>query len=298
MAGRPRSRSFRAPRRLQGYRVDTMLWIEGVHMGLPSTADARSIRVAVPILASFATDSFTFREFTLNLSEGGIFLPCDRACPPGTQGTLKFRVTQFEAPFTLRAEVVHVITSDNDPGRPPGMGMRFIDVADEDLARLRRLVDGVRDGSVADAIRRTMREGKRTLIEELRRRPVDQKMILAVTARSEEILALIQDGNSSVLERVLKNPRIMPKHLVALLRDPRLTARLLRIVGRTRHWMADEEVRWHFCIHQNAALGEVQAHLPRVSLPRLEQLSENPRMRPQLRSAARETAKRKKHGQA
>jgi uncharacterized protein (TIGR02266 family) len=266
-------------------------------MGLPEPiADERTIRVVVPILATFAIESFTIREFTLNLSEGGVFLPTEKCRPPGTRGSLRFRTTQFEEAFTLRAEVVHVIDPGNDAGRTSGMGIRFLDVSSEDRERLRRLVEGVRDGSVIEAIRRSMREGRRSLLEELRRRPVDQKMMLAVSARAEEIHAIIRDGNPAVVERSFHNPRFVVKHVVAILRDPRTIPRLLRLINGHRRWMSDDEVRWHFCNHPNAVVAEVVARLPHLPVVRLRQLAEDRRIRQPIRSKARELAKRKMCG--
>jgi uncharacterized protein (TIGR02266 family) len=266
-------------------------------MGLPaSIPDERAIRVVVPILASFATETFAIREFTVNLSEGGVFLPTEKSRPPGTRGSLRFRVTQFEDPFTLQAEVVHVIAPDNEAGRPAGMGIRFLDVSSDDRKRLHRLVEGVRDGSVVDAIRRSMREGRRSLLEELRRRPVDQKMMLAISARTEEIYAILRDGNPTVVERCLQNPRFLSKHVVALLRDVRTSTRLLRLINANRSWMSDHDVRWHFCNHLNATVDDVLAHLPQLPVPRLRQLAEDRRIRQPIRAKAREWAKRKMGG--
>jgi len=265
-------------------------------MGLPEPIDERTIRVVVPLLASFATESFTIREFTLNLSEGGVFLPNDSGCPVGTRGSLKFRNNQFDEVFTLEAEVVHVIAPGNDACRPAGMGLRFLEVPPEDQCRLRRLVGGVRDGSVVDAIRRSMREGRRSLLEELRRRPVEQKMMLAICARAEEIHAIIRDGNASVIERSFQNPRFASKHVVALLRDARTNTRLLRLVNANRIWMADDDVRWHFCNHPKAILDEVTARLQQLPVARLRQLAEDGRIRPPIRSKARELARKKMGG--
>ena len=78
--------------------------------------------------------------------------------------------------------------------QPVGVGIRFLDLAPADLKRLGRLVDGIRDGSVTQAIRRSIEEGKTDLLQELRRRPIDQKVIFALTAGAEEIDALIRDG--------------------------------------------------------------------------------------------------------
>jgi uncharacterized protein (TIGR02266 family) len=141
----------------------------------------RAVRAAVPVLVSFSSDAYTVRDFTLDLSEGGIFLLTEKTCPVGTRGTLKFRVSQFEEAFDLEAEVVRTVEPGQEPeGQHAGLGMRFLSLEEQDRKRLHRLVEGICNGSVVDAIRRSIRESGRTLEEELRRRPVDQKLMLAL----------------------------------------------------------------------------------------------------------------------
>ena len=38
----------------------------------------RPVRVDFPVLVSFSSDTYTAREFTLNLSEGGMFIPTEK----------------------------------------------------------------------------------------------------------------------------------------------------------------------------------------------------------------------------
>ena len=251
----------------------------------------RPVRVVVPVLVSFASDSYTVRDFTVNLSEGGIFLQTERVCPPATRGSLKFRASQFEEPFTLRAEVVRVVPPGEEAdGQPCGMGIRFLNVSEKDLNRLRRLVEGVRDGSVVEAIRRSVRESTRTILDELRRRPADQKMMLAFAAKGEEITALIRDGNPSVVIRLLDNPRMMISHVRTLLREKGLPSRVLSAVKRNDKCLVDEEARWLFCSHPRALLTEAMEQLPLLPVDRLRQLSGNPVIRQQIRIRAKALA--------
>ncbi len=77
----------------------------------------RPSRVLVPVLVSFESEAFTVRDFTLDLSIGGIFLVTDHVCPWGTVGTMKFRSSQFEEPFTIQGRVVRVVSEDEPPRR-------------------------------------------------------------------------------------------------------------------------------------------------------------------------------------
>ncbi len=161
-------------------------------------AVTRPVRVAIPVLASFCADVFTVRDFTVNLSEGGIFLPTDKLCPVDTVGSLTFRFSQFVEPFQLRGKVVRQVTPEQEKdGYASGLGIQFLDLTEQDRDRLRRLVHGVQNGSVVGAIRRGIRESKRPIELELRQRPTDQKLTLAINAQGQEITALMRERNPS-----------------------------------------------------------------------------------------------------
>lgn len=257
----------------------------------------RPTRVTVPVRVEFAAERFAVRELTLNLSESGVFVPTEHMLPPGTTGALVFRTTPWDPPFTVRGEVVRIVLPDGpDEDGPPGLGIRFVELADDDRGRLQRLVDGVRDGSVVESIRRSLRESPLGLDQELRRRTPDQKMLLAVCARGEEIDALLRDGNPSVLQRLLENPRIQIQHVRALVRDPRMPTRLLLDVRRKARWFRDDEVRWSFCRHPKAPFHDVQHVLTSLAVPRLQQIVIDTHVRPNVRNKAKDVLKRKRGG--
>ncbi len=244
----------------------------------------RPVRVVFPVRVSFSGAAFEISEFTANLSVGGIFLPTRNEIPPSTTGTLTFRISQWDEPFTVRAEVVWVARPTEK--QPAGLGLQFIDLTDRDNKRLQRLVDGIRDGSVAQAIRRSIREESKDMLKELRRRPMDQKVIFALSAAGEEIDALIRDGVPAVVIRLLQNPRVGANHVKKVLRDPRMNTRVLIEVGREPKWMQDEESRYLFCVHPNAPLQEALNVLDQISPARLKAIQANGMVKQQLRSKA------------
>jgi len=247
----------------------------------------RSVRVAIPVLASFSSAAYAVREFTLNLSEGGIFLPTEKICPMGTTGELRFRLSQFDKPFALKAQVVRVVAPGEEThGQRPGLGLRFDSPRPEDLEQLKRLVDGVHDGSVVEAIRRALREGGSNLDQELRARPIDQKMMLAINANSQEISALIRDGNPSVLIRLLDCPRLGSADVIIMLRNKSLPTRVLTAIRKARRWLAAEESRWLFCIHPNAAQPDALAELRLLSRERQRRVSQDASVRAAIRAKA------------
>ena len=249
----------------------------------------RPVRVSVPVRVTFSGSTFLIKEFTANLSVGGIFLKTDNVVEPGVEGQLTFRGSRWERPFTIRAVVVRVVPPNEASTQTPGLGLQFLDIDDASRKSLQRLVDGVQDGSVVEAIRRSIREGvSRNLLEEIRRRPIDQRLMLALQATGEEIDALIRDGNAVVIERLMENPRLSVRHVRVISRDPRLPTQTLLTLRRQERWINDEEVRFNFCSHRNAPLPDVLQKLSQLSVSRLQQMSRNANLRPQVRTKARE----------
>jgi len=253
-------------------------------MSVVSDEVPRPVRVVFPVQVAFSGEAFKISEFTANLSVGGIFLLTEHKVDPGTRGTLTFRISQWDDTFTLDAEVVRVDPGDGE--RPAGLGIQFLDLGPIDVRRLRRLVDGIRDGSVSQAIRRSIREEKRELLEELRRRPMDQKVIFALSAERLEIDALIRDGVPAVVIRLLHNPRLTVIQVKQVLRDTRMNTRVLIAVRREHKWMNDEENRFLFCVHPHAPLQEALNLLNQLSIERLKAIQANGALKQQLRAKA------------
>jgi hypothetical protein len=78
------------------------------------------------------------------------------------------------------------------------------------------------------------------------------------------------------------------RHVRAISRDPRLPTQTLLALRRQERWINDEEVRFNFCSHCNAPLTDVLQKLSQLSISRLQQMSKNANLRPQVRTKARE----------
>ncbi len=252
---------------------------------MSSQSPPRPHRATIPIWVSFSSTSFAARDFTLNLSEGGMFLHTDKLCSVGTRGTLTFRVSSFDNPFTLQAEVVRAAPTGN-ADNPAGLGLKFLELTEADIERLHDLMGGVRDGSVVQAIRRSLRANKRTLEQELRKRPTDQKMILALHASGEEIAALIKDGNPMATARLLECPRLTVIHVQSMLRNMNLPTQVLSLIRKSPKWLLNEEVRWLFCVHGNTMVSEVLTEMQLLPASRLAALACNLHLRTGIRSKA------------
>ncbi|MDH3224535.1 MAG: PilZ domain-containing protein [Gemmatimonadota bacterium] len=244
----------------------------------------RPVRVRFPAEVEFSGERFKVQEFTANLSIGGIFLPTEYAIPPGTHGTLTFRISQWDNPFTLEAQVVHIFPPGNETyDQRPGVGIQFLNMTKTDQERLQRLVEGVVDGSIAEAIRRAIREEGTDMERELRKRPTDQKMILAFQARAEEIDAVIRDGNPVVILRLMENPRLKIPHIRSIARNTRMTPTIMLAVRKNDEWMKDEETKYLFCKHPRSPIQEVQTVIPTLPRHRLQKLVQDPNLQPLVR---------------
>ena len=72
----------------------------------------------------------------LNLGIGGAFVKSDDPCPPGTPITLRFYLDEATPPLSVAGEVVWLRRNGTDL-RETGMGVRFLQIGDDDQRRLR-----------------------------------------------------------------------------------------------------------------------------------------------------------------
>ncbi len=257
-------------------------------------ATPRPIRVSIPARVEFEGERFTISEFTANVSEGGIFLLTEHMVPPGTRGRLTFRISQWEQPFTVEAEVVRVVPPERDDQElQPGLGIRFMELDEPDRLRIERLIEGVCSGSVIETIRRSILEAGRTLEVELRQRPTDQKLMLAIGATGKEIEALIRDGQPAVMQRLLDNPRLQVVHVRKVIADPRMPVRVLLDIQRQQRWFRDEEIRTSFCRHPKAPFENVRTVMPTLSVGGLRKIMAGGTVIKRVRDLAKEIVRRK-----
>jgi uncharacterized protein (TIGR02266 family) len=254
----------------------------------------RPVRVAFPVEVEFEGTGFKIDEFTANLSVGGIFLPADKPIPVRTEGSLTFRLSQWDEPFTVRAEVVwSAPPADLHADQPKGLGLMFIDLSAGHKAKLERLITGIRDGSVTEAIRRSLPSPGTGLLKELRKRPTDQKVMFALSANGQEIDTIVQEGSPAAVQRLLQNPRVQIRHIQKILRDTRSPVTILLEIYKEQRWMKDSVVRTLFCAHPFAPVEKVMEFLPALPLPGLKTLSRNRNLRQQIQDKVEQLLKAK-----
>lgn len=97
------------------------------------------VLVAYPTVAGFVTD------FAVNISRGGIFINTRKPLPVGTTVRLIISLPGNAFPFDLSGRVTRVNEFDNPSNQVPGMGIEFIGVDEEKLARIERFVERLRE---------------------------------------------------------------------------------------------------------------------------------------------------------
>jgi uncharacterized protein (TIGR02266 family) len=90
----------------------------------------------------------TFREMLMSsLSLGGCFIKTQVPEPPGAMVMLRFALPGVEDSMLVKAVGRVCWTKDGRDG-PPGMGVQFVRVDDEDLMQLSNYVAGLLDGDM------------------------------------------------------------------------------------------------------------------------------------------------------
>lgn len=93
----------------------------------------RDVRVATEIQALYASDELTFRGVVRDVSTGGMFIASDVLDPPGTTCSVSL-FPEGECTVRLTGIVRHVVkTAAGSAGRPPGVGIQFIQPGEEAL---------------------------------------------------------------------------------------------------------------------------------------------------------------------
>ncbi|MCU0693370.1 MAG: TIGR02266 family protein [Polyangiaceae bacterium] len=82
------------------------------------------------------SESNFYMGLSENLSESGLFVATHQIQPIGTIVDLKFELPFVEEPFELKGEVRWVRPYSTEIEGPPGMGVRFLELTDEQVGRI------------------------------------------------------------------------------------------------------------------------------------------------------------------
>jgi len=86
--------------------------------------------------------SFTFTEFSYDVSEGGVFVETNSPLAPGTSLELEFTLPEVSEPIKANGRSIRAVTPDKAPkGRTPGMGIQFLGISPEDTGKIRDYIE-------------------------------------------------------------------------------------------------------------------------------------------------------------
>ncbi|NOY45494.1 MAG: pilus assembly protein PilZ [Deltaproteobacteria bacterium] len=77
-----------------------------------------------------------FFGYATNVSRGGLFINSPRVRQPGEEFEIRFGLPGLDREFACRARVVWARPYRHDSPHPPGYGLRFLDLPEEDARRI------------------------------------------------------------------------------------------------------------------------------------------------------------------
>ena len=117
--------------------------IEGLAKRVTDTRGAP--RAAVHVTMDVFSEHNFWTGLTLNVSEGGVFVATHHVVPVGTVVVLNMLLPHEREPVLTLAEVRWIRDYSGQDDIPPGLGLRFIETAGTDLAKIRRFMSTIRE---------------------------------------------------------------------------------------------------------------------------------------------------------
>ncbi|MFP6638925.1 MAG: TIGR02266 family protein [Myxococcota bacterium] len=99
-------------------------------------------RAELVVRVEYSTIDEFFSEFSRDINQGGLFIETVRPLPLDSEVTMRFNLPGGHSPIETVGRVVR--TSEGDEGDPPGMGLEFDQLADDDRIRIDQLVRTLR----------------------------------------------------------------------------------------------------------------------------------------------------------
>jgi uncharacterized protein (TIGR02266 family) len=107
----------------------------------PAADHRQSIRKTVEVDVDFCSEHNFYNGFSENISVGGIFIVTYDLRALGERVSVKFRLPDSMIAVEVECEVRWLRPfNDATPETPPGMGLRFLDLAPQDLVRIDEFV--------------------------------------------------------------------------------------------------------------------------------------------------------------
>lgn len=98
-------------------------------------------RVDLSVEVSLDSEHNFFAGLSENISEGGVFVATHKLRPIGDSVTIELALPGAERPLRAACEVRWVRLYNEESDAPPGLGLMFVDLSDEDAASIRAFVE-------------------------------------------------------------------------------------------------------------------------------------------------------------
>lgn len=86
-----------------------------------------------------------FRAYTGNVSAGGLFIKTENPLIAGDQLSVKLQLPGVSDPLQIKCEVAWArTTQESQPGRPPGMGVKFVQISNRDHRILKQYLSNIK----------------------------------------------------------------------------------------------------------------------------------------------------------
>jgi hypothetical protein len=115
---------------------------------------------------------------------------------------------------------------------------------------------------------------------------MDGDYAAARSAPAGALGAGLRRGSTAYLDGALANPGIEPHHLLVLLRNPAVTAGLIRRIAKSPVWMKADRLRAAMALHPRTPRALVMALLPTLRWTDLLRVSATPQVAATVRSGA------------
>ncbi|HEX7183476.1 MAG TPA: TIGR02266 family protein [Thermoanaerobaculia bacterium] len=103
--------------------------------------DSRRVPIATKVQFKFDRFSGFISKYSANISPTGMFVVSSNPDPPGQMLDFEFRLGDDTELIKGRGEVVWVRSAADGPNRPPGMGIRFLELSEGSKELIYRIVD-------------------------------------------------------------------------------------------------------------------------------------------------------------
>jgi len=109
--------------------------------GPPQRDKRKSPRKPFQIKVTNLKSGFFTYYLSSDISAGGMFLQTQEPLPKGTPLDLQFSLPNRNQPLKFQAEVVRVVPPSPDSPLPSGMGIRFVNLAEDIRRQIREFVE-------------------------------------------------------------------------------------------------------------------------------------------------------------